>query len=66
VATANDLRVRKLGWGPLDDPAADEAVMPLASNTAPSQTGGGKASEPDDGKASEPDEDDDGDEPKGK
>jgi HK97 family phage portal protein len=63
VATANNLRVRKLGWEPLDDPAADEAVMPLASNTAPSQTGGGKASEPDDGKASKPDEDDDGDEP---
>jgi len=63
VGTINNLRVRKLGWEPLDDPAADEAIQPLASNTAPSQTG---AKPEDDGKASEPDEDDDGDEPKGK
>jgi len=60
VGTINNLRVRKLGWEPLDDPAADEAIAPLASNTAPSQT------EATPGKASEPDEDDEGDEPKGK
>lgn len=60
VGTINNIRVRKLGWEPLDDPAADEAIAPLASNTAPSQTEGGK------GKASEPDPDDDGDEPKEK
>jgi HK97 family phage portal protein len=64
IGTINNIRVRKLGWEPLDDPAADEAIAPLASNTAPSQTGGGKKGEPDEkGKASEPDEDDDGDEP---
>lgn len=66
TATPNEIRVRKLGWGPSSDSAADELIVPLASNTAPSQTGNGNASEPDDGKASEPDEDDDGDEPKGK
>jgi HK97 family phage portal protein len=38
VATPNDLRVRKLNWPPLDDPAADQALNPLASNTAPEQT----------------------------
>jgi HK97 family phage portal protein len=38
VATQNDLRTRYMGWEPLDDPAADQATAPLASNTAPSQT----------------------------
>jgi HK97 family phage portal protein len=33
VASINDLRTRKLGWAPIDDPAADEALAPLASNT---------------------------------
>jgi HK97 family phage portal protein len=59
IGTINNVRVRKLGWEPLDDPAADEAIAPLASNTAPSQTGEG-------GKASKPDPEDDGDEPKEK
>lgn len=58
IGSINDLRVRKLGWPPLADPAADEAIAPLASNVAPSQT--------ETGKASKPDEDDDGDEPKEK
>jgi HK97 family phage portal protein len=40
VATPNDLRVRKLHWPPSDDPAADEIIAPLASNTAPSQAPG--------------------------
>jgi HK97 family phage portal protein len=60
VATANEIRVRKLGWAPSADPAADELIAPLASNVSPEQTEGKP------GKASEPDEDDDGDEPKGK
>jgi HK97 family phage portal protein len=64
IGTINDIRVRLKGWPPLDDPRADEAIAPLASNTAPSQTSGGKPE--DDGKASDPDEDDDGDETKGK
>jgi HK97 family phage portal protein len=66
TATPNEIRVRKLGWQPSTDPAADELVLPLASNVAPGQTGagqGGKASKPDpEGDASKPDEDDDGDE----
>lgn len=67
IATPNEIRVRKLGWQPSSDPAADELVLPLASNVAPGQTGAG-GGEPEDGngKASEPDEDDDGDELKGK
>lgn len=36
--TPNDVRVRKLHWPPLDHPAADEPISPLASNVAPSQT----------------------------
>lgn len=39
VAAINDLRVRRLGWAPLPDPQAYDALAPLASNTAPSQTG---------------------------
>lgn len=37
-ATVNDIRTRILGWPPVDDPAADQAMAPLASNTAPEQT----------------------------
>jgi hypothetical protein len=55
IATPNEIRVRKLGWQPSSDPAADELVLPLASNVAPGQTGAG-------GKASKPDPEDDGDE----
>lgn len=39
VAAINDLRVRRLGWAPLPDAQAYDALAPLASNTAPSQTG---------------------------
>ena len=35
----NDVRVRELGVAPVDDPRADDPLAPLASNTAPSQTG---------------------------
>lgn len=38
AASINDVRTRVLGWAPVDDPAADDALAPLASNTAPSQT----------------------------
>lgn len=34
VGSINDLRVRKLRWPPLDDPLADDALAPLASNTS--------------------------------
>lgn len=38
VMTPNEIRARKLHLGPLPDPMADQAIAPLASNTAPSQT----------------------------
>jgi len=59
IATPNEIRVRKLGWGPSSDPAADDLIVPLASNVAGGAQGS-KASKPEDegGKASEPDEDD--------
>lgn len=37
-ATINDVRTRLLHWPPLEDPAADQAIQPLASNTSPAQT----------------------------
>lgn len=40
VVTINEARVRYLGLGP--DPAGDDLLAPLASNTAPSQTNGDK------------------------
>jgi HK97 family phage portal protein len=39
VGTVNDLRTRELGWPPIEEEAADQAIQPLASNVAPSQTG---------------------------
>lgn len=39
AASINDVRVRKLGWAPTKDARADDPIMPLASNVAPSQTG---------------------------
>ena len=49
AATVNDLRTRYLGWAPVEDPAADQAMAPLASNVAPSQTGNAPAAKPKDG-----------------
>lgn len=37
AGSINDVRVRELGWGPV--PGGDDVLAPLASNTAPSQTG---------------------------
>jgi phage portal protein BeeE len=60
VASVNDLRVRKLHWPPSDDPAADEVLAPLASNTKangdPGNTTGPLATppEPDDAKPVKP------------
>lgn len=39
AAAINDVRVRELKWAPLPDEQAYDAIAPLASNTAPSQTG---------------------------
>lgn len=36
AATINDVRTRYMGWAPID--GGDEAIAPLASNVAPSQT----------------------------
>jgi HK97 family phage portal protein len=38
--TVNDIRTRFLALPPLDDPQADDAFAPLASNVAPEQTPG--------------------------
>ena len=38
VMTINDIRVDRLGLPPKSDPAADEIIAPMASNTAPDQT----------------------------
>lgn len=43
TASINDIRTRILKWAPLDDPAADDALAPLASNTAPEQTAPNKS-----------------------
>lgn len=37
AASINDVRVRELGWAPVE--GGDDVMAPLASNTAPSQTG---------------------------
>lgn len=37
AATINDVRVRKLGWAPVE--GGDEVLAPFASNVAPGQTG---------------------------
>ena len=39
AGSINDVRTRLLAWPPVDDERADDALAPLASNTAPSQTG---------------------------
>lgn len=52
AASINDVRTRKLGWAPVDDPRADDPLAPLASNTAPSQTGSTAAQDPNAGLAS--------------
>jgi hypothetical protein len=47
-ASINDIRVRKLGWAPVE--GGDEVMAPLASNVAPAQTGkqGSEPEPPDD------------------
>lgn len=58
VASVNDIRVRKLGWEPVDDPQADEVMLPLASNVAPSQTkkAAGSKHDPEVDPSNEPDD----------
>lgn len=53
VMSVNDVRVRELHIPPSDDPAADAAMAPLASNVSPEQTSSA-GSEPDDTKETQP------------